>query len=103
SARLRVPDELVQLHLQAGLKAGLQQPFCQLRWRNGRRLAVRGQAEDGTEQQRKSAVQVISPNRLHRPIEIRLRSDDELNLVGRFEEIEVGPAITGRFAAIGTF
>ena len=28
SARLRIPDELVQLQLQARLKAGLQQPLC---------------------------------------------------------------------------
>src|SRR5438132_12864392 len=98
-ACLRVPDELVQLKLQTGVQAGFQHPLRQFLRLNRRSVAVWRQAEDRTEQQREPAVQVVSSDRLQRPIEVLLRSNNEFDLVGVLKEIEVRPAIAGRFAA----
>src|SRR5207245_8208068 len=91
SSRLRVPDELVELQLEAHLQLGIQDPPGQhLRFQTWSR-AVGRQAEDRAEQDGEAPIQPVGKDRFRRPVEIAAGGNDEFDLVGRLEEIEVGP------------
>ena len=61
------------------------------------------QAKYRAQQHGESAIQMMATHRLDCPIEVALRGDDELDLIARLEQIEVGPKVVVALSAIGTF
>lgn len=85
----------MKLQLQTELQSTVQDPL--------RQCAQCHASEYGTDQHGESPIQAMSPHGFRHPFEVAPTGDYELDLVGRFESLEVGPAIGFTFAAIRAF
>src|SRR5262249_21230921 len=93
SSGLWVPDVLVQLELHTDLQTGLDQPLGQMPWSHS--------FKHRTQQEGEAALQVMLTDGTNGPVKIPVRGDYKLDLIRRFEEGQVVPAVAGAFAAVG--
>src|SRR5262249_10865461 len=92
AAGIRVPDELVELELHPDLEPRREEPRGEPDGPDG--------AEDAAQKDREAPVERVLADDAGRPVEVPPGGDDELDLVGRLEQVEVRPDVVLALAAV---
>src|SRR6266550_3846226 len=96
STRIRIPDVLVQLELDAHRQAVGEHPL-------GQRARIHDAMNRRQMDRRRTQRQVVPRDRLARVLVVRAIPYDKLHLVVRPKSIEVAPIVLAGFAAARTF
>src|SRR5262249_14241449 len=91
--RGRVPDVFMKLKLEAHVEARFQQPIREIHGRDGAKYTA--------DQDDETPVEPVLADRGGRPVKIRAGGDHEFDLIGGLQDLQVGPAVVGAFAAVG--